>query len=220
MLVIKNQPANAGDVRDASLIPGSGRSPGGGHGNPLQYSCLENPKDRGAWWATTVHGVAKTQTRLKRLSTLSCWSEMNVAQLCPTLCDSTDCPWNFPGQNAGVGSLSLLQGIFPTQGSNPGLPHCRWILYQLSQRGSPLSCWMIPKRKGWGVQDPHQKVNISPLIPLLVYLFCNIYWVFVLPCAKDRCVHAKSLQSCLILCNLRNVTYQAPLSMGFSRHKY
>ena len=46
-------------------------------------------------------------------------------------------PWNSPGQNTGVGSLSLLQGIFPTQGSNPGLPHCRWILYQLSHKGSP-----------------------------------------------------------------------------------
>ena len=45
--VVKNQPANVGDV---GLIPGSGRSPGGGHGNPLQYSCLENPMDRGAWW--------------------------------------------------------------------------------------------------------------------------------------------------------------------------
>ena len=45
--------------------------------------------------------------------------------------------WNSPGQNTGVGSLSLLQGIFPTQGSNPGLSHCRWILYQLSQKGSP-----------------------------------------------------------------------------------
>ena len=44
---------------------------------------------------------------------------------------------NSPGQNTGVGSLSLLQGIFPTQGSNPGLPHCRWILYQLSHKGSP-----------------------------------------------------------------------------------
>ena len=73
VLVIKNQPANAGDIRDAGLIPGSGRSPGGGHGNPLQYSCLENPMDRGAWWAT-VHGVAKTQTQLKQLSTLLCWS--------------------------------------------------------------------------------------------------------------------------------------------------
>ena len=46
-------------------------------------------------------------------------------------------PWNSPGQNTGVDSLSLLQGIFPTQGSNPGLLHCRWILYQLSQKGSP-----------------------------------------------------------------------------------
>ena len=46
-------------------------------------------------------------------------------------------PWNSPGQNTGVGSLSLLQGIFPTQGSNPGLPHCRQILYQLSHKGSP-----------------------------------------------------------------------------------
>ena len=50
------------------MIPGSGRSPGGGHGNPLQYSCLENPKDRGAWWVT-VHRVAKSWTRLKQLST-------------------------------------------------------------------------------------------------------------------------------------------------------
>ena len=49
VLVVKNLPANAGDVRDVSSIPGSGRSPGGGHGHPLQYSCLENPMDRGAW---------------------------------------------------------------------------------------------------------------------------------------------------------------------------
>ena len=67
-LVAKNLPANARDLGDKGLIPGSGRSPGGGHGNPLQYSCLENPMDRGAWQAT-VHGVAKSQTRLKRLST-------------------------------------------------------------------------------------------------------------------------------------------------------
>ena len=56
--VVKNPPANAGD---ASLIPGSGRSPGEGSGNPLQYSCLENPMERGAWWAT-VHGVTKSWT--------------------------------------------------------------------------------------------------------------------------------------------------------------
>ena len=59
--MIKNPPANAGDIRDEGSIPGSGRSPSGEHGNPLQYSCLENPMDRGA----IVHGVAKSQTQLK-----------------------------------------------------------------------------------------------------------------------------------------------------------
>ena len=54
---------NAGDAVTVGLIPGSGRSPGGGNGNPLQYSCLENPMDRGAWWAT-VHGVTQSQTQL------------------------------------------------------------------------------------------------------------------------------------------------------------
>ena len=61
---LKNPPANAGDVRDAGSIPGSGRSPGGGHGNPFQYSCLENPMDREAWQASD-HEAAKSQTRLK-----------------------------------------------------------------------------------------------------------------------------------------------------------
>ena len=60
-LVVKNPPANAGDTGDAGSIPGSGRSPGLGHGNPLQYSCLENLMDRGGWWAT-VHRVAKSWT--------------------------------------------------------------------------------------------------------------------------------------------------------------
>ena len=53
--MVKKPPANGGDIRDTGLIPGSGRCPGGANGNPLQYSCLENPMDRGAWWAT-VHG--------------------------------------------------------------------------------------------------------------------------------------------------------------------
>ena len=65
---LKNLPANTGDLRDQGSIPESGRSPGEGNGNPLQCSCLENPRDRGAWWAT-VHGVAKSWTWLKRLST-------------------------------------------------------------------------------------------------------------------------------------------------------
>ena len=62
--VVKKLSASTGDVRDVGLIPGSGRSPGERNGSPLQYSCLENPMDRRAWWAT-VHGVTKSQTRLK-----------------------------------------------------------------------------------------------------------------------------------------------------------
>ena len=63
VIVVKNPPANAGDKRDEDSIPGSGRSPRGGNGNPFQYSYLENPMDRGAW-QLTVHGVAKSRTRL------------------------------------------------------------------------------------------------------------------------------------------------------------
>ena len=59
--MVKNPPGNAGDTRDTASIPGSGRSPGGGNGKPLQYSCLKNPIDRGPWWGT-VHGVAKSWT--------------------------------------------------------------------------------------------------------------------------------------------------------------
>ena len=70
-LMVKNLPANAGDVRNVDLIPGSGRSPGEGLSNPLQYSCLENFMDRGAWWAM-VHRVAKSWTWLKRLSMHAC----------------------------------------------------------------------------------------------------------------------------------------------------
>ena len=66
-LVVKNPPVNAGDTRDTGL----GRCPGGGQGNPLQYSFLENPMDRGAW-GTMVHGVTKSQTGLKRLSNAHC----------------------------------------------------------------------------------------------------------------------------------------------------
>ena len=61
--MVKNPPAKGGDIRDVGLIPGSGRSPGGGHGNSLQYSCLENPLDRGAWRAT-VHSVAKSVAKM------------------------------------------------------------------------------------------------------------------------------------------------------------
>ena len=95
--------ASAGDMRDAGSIPGSGRSPGGRHGNPFQHSCLENVMDRGAWWAT-VHSFAKSQTWL------SVWTELNdlndlkhpcvsakLLQSCLPLCKSMDC--SLPGSS-------------------------------------------------------------------------------------------------------------------------
>ena len=68
--VVKRPPANAGDLRDAGLIPGLGKTPGGGHGNPLQYSCLENPMDRGACQAI-IHRVSDSRTWLKRLDSFT-----------------------------------------------------------------------------------------------------------------------------------------------------
>ena len=68
VLVVKNPPANAGDIRDAGSIPGLRRSPRRGNGNPLQYSCLKNPMDRGAWWVTAP-GIAKSRTRLSNRHT-------------------------------------------------------------------------------------------------------------------------------------------------------
>ena len=78
--VAKNLPPNAGDARDSGSIPGSGRSPGVGNGNPLQYSCLENSLDRGAWLAT-VHGVTKSQTWLINWTTNGCLSTHVWGQL-------------------------------------------------------------------------------------------------------------------------------------------
>ena len=66
----KNPPANAEGITDVGSVPGLGRSPGGGHGNPFQYSCLENLMDRGAWWAT-IHSVTNSQTQLKDTRTCS-----------------------------------------------------------------------------------------------------------------------------------------------------
>ena len=75
--MVKNPPANAGDIRDRGSILESGRSPGGGHGNPLQYSCLENPMDRGVWWAT-VHSVAKSWIQMEQLKHASMHSQLTM----------------------------------------------------------------------------------------------------------------------------------------------
>ena len=90
VLVVKNLLASAGDERDVGSVPELGRSPGGGHGNPSRYSCVENSMDRGVWWAT-VHKVAKSQTRLERLGTYTVepgLTSNSHSVLFPSLC-----PW-------------------------------------------------------------------------------------------------------------------------------
>ena len=117
VLVVNNPSINAGNIRILVSILGSGKSLKGEHGNPLQCSCLENPRDGGAW--------------------------------------------NSPGQNSGMGSLSLLQGIFPTQGSNPGLPHFRQILYQLSHKGNPRILEWVAYPISSGSSRPRNQTGVS-----------------------------------------------------------
>ena len=83
-LVVKNLPASAGDIKVVSLIPGSGRSPGAGHGNPLQYSCLEKPMDRAAWRAI-VHRVAERRTRMKYLACVTAFCPCHLRPPAATL---------------------------------------------------------------------------------------------------------------------------------------
>ena len=117
--MVKNPLAKAGDV---GSIPVSGRSLGGGHGNPLQYSCLENPMDRGAWWAA-VYGVAQSRTRLKRLSSSSSSSNTGFPRLALVVKN--------PPANAGD---IREAGSIPGSGRSLGGGH-----------GNPLqySCWRI-----------------------------------------------------------------------------
>ena len=97
-------------------------------------------------WKFLVHELLKPSLKDFEHNLASMWK--SESENCSVTSDSLwhnrlYSPWNFPGQNTGIGSCSLLQGILPTQGLNPGLPHCRWILYQLSHQGSPrILEWM------------------------------------------------------------------------------
>ena len=128
-LVFLESTSNAGDL---GSIPGSGRSAGEGIGYPLRYSWVslvaQLVKNPPAMWETWVQSLSWGDPLQKRKTNYS-------SSLVWRILWTTYSPQNSLGQNTGVGSLSLLQGIFLTQGSNPGLPHCRQILYQLSYHG-------------------------------------------------------------------------------------
>ena len=117
--VVKNPPAYEGDARDVDLIPGWERSPGGGNGNLLHSTVFERLirflREDSSYYTKVSHSVMSNSLRPHGLYS----------------------PWNSPGPNTRLGTIPFSRGIFPTQGLNPGLPHCRWIVYQLSHQGNP-----------------------------------------------------------------------------------
>ena len=158
-LVAKNPPASAGDIKDAALIPGSERFPGGGHGNPLQYSCLERPMDREAWWAT----VAKSQTRLKRLSSSS--SSMR-AKLLQSLCDPVDC--NPPGTSVhGILQARILEWV--------ALPSCRGSFQPRVPSRSPAL-----QADSLGYEPPGKPIYIQTKITWSSFWF-SLFLIQILP---------------------------------------
>ena len=106
------------------------------------------PEDLVSEWLSLFRNLNKKYILFSGI----CSVKVKVTQS-PTLCNHN--PWNSPGQNTGVGSLPLLQGIFPTQGLNPGLPHCRQILYQLNHKGSPY----VQIKSNWSKQNYFLKLT-------------------------------------------------------------
>ena len=148
----KGSASNSGDIRDMGLFPGSGRSPGEGNGNPLRYSCLENPMDRRAWWAT-VHGITEESDMTEATSDAHMWGRVMwhvymCVQLCLTLCDPMDC--SPPGSSvSGIFQARILEWVatsFSRESSLPRDQTCvsyifcfgRQILYRWCYLGSPV----------------------------------------------------------------------------------
>ena len=121
---------------------------------------------------------------------LSICASVKVAQSFPTLWDPMDSLWNSPGQNIGVGSGSLLQGILPTQGSNPGLPHCRQILHQLSHQRSPRILEWVVHPFSRGSSQPRNRTRVSCIAGRF-----STSWA-----TREAHLYAIHLQKYLILC--------------------
>ena len=100
-------------------------------------------------------------------------------------------PWNSPGLDSGVGSLSLLQGIFPTQVSNPGLPHCRWIIYQMSHHGSPNIHQQEPKNDGRQERRrcPDKKVGRTEMLICVVLCVASSSFLYLGPLFTTITLH-------------------------------
>ena len=170
---VKNPPATVGDTGDTGLIPGLRRLPGEGTGNPHQYSCLENPMDRGAWWAT-VHSVAKSRTQLKWLNMqntpgfILSW-QLNIDGVANILWASVTSAASFPPHKEMRMSTCRSEGEIYSSPS-PGTEEC-------SVDNSPLSIsWVLtqlwaPLVQSRVLSGPFLGPNKHPIIKLLVLFF-------------------------------------------------
>ena len=155
--MVKNPPAKALDKRDAGSIPRWERSPGGGHGNPLQFSCLENTMDRGAWWAT-VHWVAQSQTQLKWLSSSSSINTIITFSVWKVLLFDPFVSYSYnPSSFCSISNYLLLEKVVYT--------HVQFI--NTHRLFKPL--WFLP---------------VSTLTTLLTQLLPTLSKTFLLPKSK------------------------------------
>ena len=120
---------------------------------------LQPPAGWGLWWSVSLGSCNLTSEWCSLHDGTERESHSVVSDSLPS--SELNSPWNSPGRNTGVGSLSLLQGIFPTQGSNPGLPHCRWILYQLNYRGNPRILEWVAFPFSRGSSQPRDLTQVS-----------------------------------------------------------
>ena len=172
-LVVKNLPADSRDIRDLGLISGWGRSPGERNGYPLQYSCLENVMDRGAWWAT-VHRVVKSRTQLKQLSTHAAAAAAKSLQSCPTLFHPID------GSPPGSPIPGILQARTLEWVAFPSSMHenekWKWGHWVVSN--SPLPHGLQPTRllRPWDFPGKSTEVGCHWGTSHPQTGFFNIYW--------------------------------------------
>ena len=170
----KESTCNAGDP---SLILGLGRSPGEGIGYPLQYSwaslvvqLVKNPpamQETWVWslgWEDPLENGKRQHSFFKSCLQQKANKQPQGAHMWKSwpVCDPS--PWNSPGQNTGVGSHSLLQGIFQMQGSNPGLLHCRQLLHQLSHQGSSRILEWVAYSFSRGSSQPRNQTRVSCIV--------------------------------------------------------
>ena len=150
----KESPADAGDIRDVGSVPRPGRCLGGGHGNPLQYSCLKNPMDRGAWWAT-VHGVAKSWTRLSTAHTSWYSKNRNFSCLPPV---GYSAPLSLCGNEHNLsvkrgcspsGAVATSQHLTETVWGTTHSKLCAQLLPRFPRTDVPFILWLMLPDPAW-----------------------------------------------------------------------